>query len=313
MRAGLKRGFSVPRATLDGPRRFDRRVPRRRCREERLLQAVRADARDHPGGRAAGAARGGRSGDPRSGACPPIASCSTSFATNICRRRARRSRRATCPTATPIYRAQIREYTTLDLTPEEIHQIGPQGSRADRRRDAARRCATAASRASSRSSSTSCKTDPQFCAKTPDELLGVSAYVAKRIDGKSSATISGCCRAGGSGSSRCPTRSRPSTPSGRGGLENCHDEHLRSAEPAALQHPGADAARMRARATASRRRWPRSRRRCRASASNIYFSGYGEGWGLYSRMARQRDGHLPHALRDASASRATRCGARRGW
>ena len=27
------------------------------------------------------------------------------------------------------------------------------------------------------------KTDPQFYAKTPDELLGVSAYVAKRVDG----------------------------------------------------------------------------------------------------------------------------------
>ena len=28
------------------------------------------------------------------------------------------------------------------------------------------------------------KTDPQFYAKTPDELLGVSAYVAKRVDGE---------------------------------------------------------------------------------------------------------------------------------
>ena len=52
--------------------------------------------------------------------------------------------------------------------------------------------------------------------------------------------------------------------------------------PAAVQHPGADAARMRARAQLPGGAGRASRRRCRASASNLYFSGYGEGWGLYS-------------------------------
>ena len=48
----------------------------------------------------------------------------------------RRFRRMICPTATHSTASQVREYTTTDLTPEQIHEIGSQGSRADRRRDA---------------------------------------------------------------------------------------------------------------------------------------------------------------------------------
>jgi uncharacterized protein (DUF885 family) len=47
------------------------------------------------------------------------------------------------------------------------------------------------------------RTDPQFYAKTPDELLGVSAYVTKRVDGQLADTI-GFCPAIASRS--CPCR-----------------------------------------------------------------------------------------------------------
>ena len=57
MRAGLARGFSVPRATLAGPRCLDRHLRRSRRRRRPVLRGVQDDAFDHPRSRAAGAAR----------------------------------------------------------------------------------------------------------------------------------------------------------------------------------------------------------------------------------------------------------------
>ena len=77
----------------------------------------------------------------------------------------------------------MREYTTTDLTPEEIHELGlKEVARIDARdaEDDARQRVQGHVRPSS---CNFLKTDPQFYAKTPDELLGVSSYVAKRVDG----------------------------------------------------------------------------------------------------------------------------------
>ena len=67
MRAGLARGFSVPRATLNGRDAVDRHLHRRRSGEEHLLQAVRNLAFEHSRSRAAGAGGGGADGDPAIG------------------------------------------------------------------------------------------------------------------------------------------------------------------------------------------------------------------------------------------------------
>ena len=60
------------------------------------------------------------------------------------------------------------------------------------------------------------RTDPQFYAKTPRELLSYSAYVSKKADWKL-ARRSGSCRAIGTASGPCPTRSRRSTPAAAAG------------------------------------------------------------------------------------------------
>ena len=87
------------------------------------------------------------------------------------------------PDGDAYYRAEVREYTTLALSPENIHQLGL--------KEVAR--IEAEMRKTMHESGFKgtfpeflkfLRTDPQFIARTPDELMGVSAYAAKRVDGK---------------------------------------------------------------------------------------------------------------------------------
>jgi uncharacterized protein (DUF885 family) len=80
------------------------------------------------------------------------------------------------------YRAQIREYVTKDLTPEDLHQLGL--------REVARiRSEMEATKKEAGFDGPldqflkSLRTDPRFYAKTPDELLMRAAFIAKTIDG----------------------------------------------------------------------------------------------------------------------------------
>jgi uncharacterized protein (DUF885 family) len=88
------------------------------------------------------------------------------------------------PDGAAFYRAQIRRYVTLDLTPGEIHARGLRRGRADPRLRWKRSSRSWPGKARWPSSSTFLRTDPQFYAKTPDELMGVSAYVDKRMDAR---------------------------------------------------------------------------------------------------------------------------------
>ena len=87
------------------------------------------------------------------------------------------------PNGDAYYRANIREYTTTDRTPEEIHQLGlSEVARIDAEMRKTMR--DSGFKGSFEEFLKFLKTDPQFYAKTPDELMGVSSYVAKRTDGK---------------------------------------------------------------------------------------------------------------------------------
>ena len=228
MRAGLARGFSVPRATLEGRDASVAAFLADDVAKKPFHKAVRHHAGDHPGCRAAGAAGRRRGGDPRCGRSRPIASCSISIRTEYLPKTRTTVSAHDLPDGDAFYRAQIREYTTLDLSPEEIHQLGL--------KEVAR--IEAEMRQTMRDSGFKgsfedflkfLKTDPQFVAKTPDELMGVSSYVAKRTDNVIGNYFGKLCRGGGSGSSLSPMRWRLSTPRAAAGLENCHDEHLQSA------------------------------------------------------------------------------------
>ncbi len=87
------------------------------------------------------------------------------------------------PNGEAYYRQRIRHFTTLDLTPEEIHQIGlEEVSRIRAEMDQV--IEQVGFEGSFAEFLTFLRTDPRFYAKTPDELLMYASYIAKRMDGK---------------------------------------------------------------------------------------------------------------------------------
>jgi uncharacterized protein (DUF885 family) len=85
------------------------------------------------------------------------------------------------PDGEAYYQAMIEKFTTLKLTPKEIHEIGL--------KEVARiEAEMVATKERSGFKGTMAeffqflRTDPQFYAKTPRELLLFSAYVSKKVD-----------------------------------------------------------------------------------------------------------------------------------
>jgi uncharacterized protein (DUF885 family) len=81
------------------------------------------------------------------------------------------------------YQQQIREYTTTTLTPEEIHAIGLKEV-ARIRAEMDKVIKDAKFDGDFAAFLNFLRTDPQFYAKTPRELLATASYYAKRIDGE---------------------------------------------------------------------------------------------------------------------------------
>jgi uncharacterized protein (DUF885 family) len=183
------------------------------------------------------------------------------------------------PDGDAFYRAQVREFTTTDMTPEEIHQLGlKEVTRIDA--EMLKTMRESGFKGSMPEFLQFLKTDPQFYAKTPDELLGVSAYVAKRVDEVIGQHF-GLLPRKRFGIIPVPDSLAPFYTSGRGGLENCmmNTYNLPARPlyniPALTLHECAPGHSMQMALAEERKDLPRFRR-------NIYFSGYGEGWGLYS-------------------------------
>jgi uncharacterized protein (DUF885 family) len=80
------------------------------------------------------------------------------------------------------YAFRVREETTTDLTPDQIHQIGLK--EVARIRAEMVEVATKAGYASREAFIEHLRTDPQYYAKTPEELMQKVARVTKTIDGK---------------------------------------------------------------------------------------------------------------------------------
>mgnify|MGYP002780574117 CR=1 FL=1 len=182
------------------------------------------------------------------------------------------------PDGDAYYRSEVREYTTLELSPEEIHDIGLK----EVARIKAEMQATMAEsgfKGTLPEFITFLRTDPQFVARTPDELMGVSSYVAKRVDGKLDDYFGTLPRRRFT-IIPVPEALAPFYTAGRGGLESCqmNTHNLPSRPlyniPALTLHECAPGHSFQAALSEEGKALPRFRR-------NLYFSGYGEGWGLY--------------------------------
>ena len=183
------------------------------------------------------------------------------------------------PDGDAFYQAQIEKHTTLTLTPQQIHDIGL--------KEVARiqaEMAAVKDKAGFKGTMADffnfLRTDPQFYAKTPRELVSYSAYVSKKADDKLSATI-GMLPRRRHGIRPVPAALAPIYTGGRGGLDAClMNTYNLPARPlytlASLTlHECTPGHSFQAALALEGPTRPPFR-------NGTSFSGYGEGWGLYT-------------------------------
>ncbi len=182
------------------------------------------------------------------------------------------------PDGVAYYRQQIKEYTTLDLDPEAIHQIGlKEVERIDA--DMKTTIASTNFKGSFADFQKFLRTDPQFYAKTPEELLSRAAWIAKRVDGELSHFF-GLLPRGRFTIKPVPDAIAPFWTAGRGGSHtywvNTYDLPSRSLYnlPALTLHESAPGHSFQGELAEEQKEQPKFR-------TKSYISAYGEGWALY--------------------------------
>ncbi|PMQ04735.1 hypothetical protein DyAD56_13035 [Dyella sp. AD56] len=177
------------------------------------------------------------------------------------------------------YRQQIIEYTTLDLDPDTIQKVG-QEQVAKIHAEMVKTMQETGFKGSFADFLHFLRTDPQFYAKTPDELLMRTAWVAKQVDAQLGKEFGRLPR------QRfaivpVPDDIAPYYTSGRGGpgtyLVNTYDLPSRPLYnmPALTLHESMPGHSLQLSLAAEQHGQPDFRR-------EGYISAYGEGWGLYS-------------------------------
>ncbi len=191
------------------------------------------------------------------------------------------------PGGEEFYKAQIRLYATVDMSPQQIHQIGlDEVSRIRAEMEAIIR--ELEFDGDFAAFIEFLRTDPQFYAKTPRELLAAASYYAKKVDGRLPMLFGHLPRQP-YGVAPVPDEIAPFFTAGRyvgaaldahrGGYYwvNTHALDSRSLYnlPALTLHEGAPGHHLQNALALEQQDQPDFRR-------NDYISAYGEGWGLYA-------------------------------
>ena len=197
------------------------------------------------------------------------------------------------PDGNAFYRSQILEYTTLDKTPDEIHALGlkEMASIHQQMLDTIKETGFKGSFADFLHF---LRTDPQFYAKTPDELLKDAAWIAKQVDGKVGDYIGRLPRRRFA-IEPVPADLAPIYTGGRGGpgiyLVNTYDLPSRPlySLPALTLHESSPGHALQMPLAAEMEGLPEFLR-------YSYISAYGEGWALYCEYLGQEMGiyHTPY-------------------
>ncbi|WP_101925428.1 MULTISPECIES: DUF885 domain-containing protein [Luteimonas] len=285
MERGLARGWSVPRATLEG--RDATLVPYVGTGEDNPLlatfdtipttipDAVRTQLRDE--GRRVVLER----------AVPAYNKLLTFLRTEYLPRTRTSIAARDLPEGRAFYQSQIREYVTRDMTAREVHDIGLAN---------VARITAEMEQVKTRAGFDGTlaefieflRTDPQFYAKTPHELLSHAAWIAKKIDGQLQYVVTTLPRYR---FTILPVADdiAPIYTSGRGGLDACwfntYDLPSRPLYnlPSLVAHECAPGHSFQAALALEAPARPDFRQQ-------TYFSGYGEGWGLYTEWLGTRMG-----------------------
>ena len=279
MRAGLKRGFSVPRAVLPGrdvsiAAVADLAEPA----DSEFFKPLKDLPASMPIERQEQLRADGLSAI-REQVIPAYAELLDFFRTEYMVKARRSLAAEAMQNGKAWYRQQIREYTTLDLSAEEIHKIGLD----EVARIHSEMLATmkeAGFEGSFAEFLTFLRNDPQFYAKTPEELLMRAAWIAKRVDAKLSRFFNLLPR-GRFGIEPVPADIAPFWTAGRGGAStywlNTYDLPSRPLYnlPALTLHESSPGHSFQLSLAEEQTALPPFRR-------NGYISAYGEGWGLYA-------------------------------
>ena len=278
MRAGLKRGFTVPRAVLDGRDVSIASYAEVKSPEEsefyapykKLPSSIPADEQ------AKLRADGVRA--IREHVIPAYAKLLRFFREDYLPHARKTLAAEALPDGKAFYRQQIREYTTLDLDPEAIHAIGlGEVARIDADMQATMK--DTGFKGDFPAFLKFLRTDPQFYAKTPDELLMRASWIAKQVDGKLSQYF-GFLPRGRFGIDPVPAAIAPFWTAGRGSAHtywvNTYDLPSRPLYnlPALTLHESAPGHALQGELAEESKEQPEFR-------SKNYISAYGEGWALY--------------------------------
>lgn len=184
----------------------------------------------------------------------------------------------TLPDGKAYYQSKIREFVTLDRSPAQIHQIGLD-EMARIRGQMGKVMKQVEFKGDLPAFLTFLRTDPQFYAKTPQELLNRAAWIAKTFDGKASEYFGRMPRMRFA-IKPVPDDIAPFYTGGRGGpgiyLVNTYDLPSRPfySQVALTLHESAPGHAMQMPLAAENKALPAFRR-------DTYLSAYGEGWALY--------------------------------
>jgi uncharacterized protein (DUF885 family) len=287
MRAGLKRGFSVPRAVLDGRDVSIASYAEVKSPEQsEFYQPLKQLPSTIPAAEQA-QLRADAQRAIREHVIPAYAKLLVFFRKDYVPHARTTLAAEALPDGKNFYRQQIREYTTLDLDPEAIHQIG--------QREVAR--IDAEMQATMKASGFAgdfpaflqfLRTDPQFYAKTPDELLMRASWIAKQVDAKIGRFVGTLPRAR-FGIEPVPASIAPFWTAGRGSAHtywvNTYDLPSRPLYnlPALTLHESSPGHSLQGALAEEQKQQPEFR-------SKNYISAYGEGWALYcEKLGKEMD------------------------
>ncbi|HEU4781611.1 MAG TPA: DUF885 family protein [Steroidobacteraceae bacterium] len=276
MRAGLARGFTVPKVSVTG--RDKTLEPYLKVDESNplYLPFLRMPA-SIPAAQQAGMQQEARQAIAER-AVPAYGRLLTFIRTEYLVKARDTLAASKLPDGKAYYQAMIRKFTTLELTPEQIHQTGLSEVARIRTQQLATMEKTGF-KGTLPEFMTFLRTDPQFYAKTPRELLATSAYIVKKADLKLKETI-GLLPRFRHGILPVPDSLAPIYTGGRGGLESCmfNTYNLPARPlytlPSLVLHECTPGHSFQAALALEAPARP-------AFRNETYFSGYGEGWGLY--------------------------------
>jgi uncharacterized protein (DUF885 family) len=276
MRAGLERGFSIPRVTLAG--------------RDRTIEPFLADGESNPlyapfrrmpatiPAEAQAQLRSEGLEAIRESAIPAYRELLAMVRDEYLPRARTTIAARDLPDGEAYYRAMLRKYTTLDLSPREIHDIGlAEVARIRAEMEATMR--RSGFEGDLPAFILFLRTDPRFYARTPREVLAGAAYVVKQVDGRLDEFFNTLPRYR-HGIVPVPDEVAPVYTSARGGLENClfNTWNLPARPlyqlPALAVHECTPGHSFQAALALEGPNRPEFRQ-------DTYFSGYGEGWGLY--------------------------------